>query len=372
MATSILCLTMMSIILCIAAALNKICVVGCGVGGLTLGLALKKMCPSIEVTMVDARADVLQSETGGGLQISVGATILKQLKAYSNLASHGLPLRRIRARNERFDELLSIDLQPAQAANANPAAFTIMRDALISMMYNLTTLDDGNNDKLKPRISITGRLRCSAVVEDSVANKVGLTFEDGSILDNYDLVIGADGVSSTVRSYIDAANDKFSLRRPADRSADRTGLRITYCVTPPTNSIVLKSKPDLNELRKGNRDALHQWFGDGTYALAGSYGGLQGVQHMLAVVYRSSETASLEQNADWEVTRTRALRDDMLRRLQQAGLGDNAELLSLLGASTLPGGRTIDLPVRDSVVPLKSWSSASGRVMLLGDSAHPM
>jgi hypothetical protein len=42
-----------------------------------------------------------------------------------------------------------------------------------------------------------------------------------------------------------------------------------------------------------------QWLGDGCYALAASYGGLEGVQHMLAVVYRDAANAEHGQNANW-------------------------------------------------------------------------
>ena len=64
---------------------------------------------------------------------------------------------------------------------------------------------------------------------------------------------------------------------PSHHYASTIGLRITYAVTPPDDSFTLR--PD-------GKNIFHQWFGNGCYALSASYGGLQGVQHMVALVYR--------------------------------------------------------------------------------------
>ncbi len=39
---------------------------------------------------------------------------------------------------------------------------------------------------------------------------------------------------------------------------------------------------------------------------------------------------------------------------------------------TSQGGSVFDYLIRDSVIPLKKWSSDTGRVVLIGDSAHAM
>ena len=69
----------------------------------------------------------------------------------------------------------------------------------------------------------------------------------------------------------------------------------------------------------------------------------------------------------------------MLRqRLNRAGLGGNPDLESLLTAASADPegqderGRFFELGVKDALLPLKKWSSNSGRVVLVGDSAHAM
>jgi hypothetical protein len=47
------------------------------------------------------------------------------------------------------------------------------------------------------------------------------------------------------------------------------------------------------------RGAFHQWFGDGLYVLTASYGGLQGIQHGLLLVYKDDQDALLGENKLW-------------------------------------------------------------------------
>ena len=104
---------------------------------------------------------------------------------------------------------------------------------------------------------------------------------------------------------------------------------------------------------------------------------------MLAVVYpinSKSSTQSQQQqddptaeygvNANWEMSSNK--KESIKHRLVDAGLCENKEIESILEEASKVGGRFFDIAVRDSVVPLKKWSSASGRVILLGDSAHAM
>jgi hypothetical protein len=118
-------------------------------------------------------------------------------------------------------------------------------------------------------------------------------------------------------------------------------------------------------------NSFHQWFGDGVYALIASYGaGLssasdttlpptKAIQHMLAVVYRSSSSASIDRgssilNADWQVS-PKGSKAYIQKLLIESRLQDIPEITSMLDASFLPGGRSFDLGIRDSVVPLKKW-----------------
>lgn len=338
------------------ALVQKVAIIGCGTGGLTLGLSLTKMCPSVEVTMFDARAAFLDAEVGGGVQISAGAAILKLLQTPRHISQYGLPLQSVLARNENQETLLSFDLPSL-------VAYTIMRNTLVRLLHDSIVNNVAMDKNQSPIVTFKTGKCCADILENQTTQKVAVVFEDGSLEDGFDVVVGADGLGSTVRNVV-LSHKRTGVLYPTNGiAAERTGLRITYCVTPVDNA----TQP---ALRKSNRNALHQWFGDGTYALAGSYGAENGIQHMLAVVYRSRETSPFGVNPKWDPSNGST--DEVLQRLWRAGLGGNAELLSILEASAQQGGRTIDLSVRDSIVPLSTWSSQSGRVILLGDSAHAM
>ena len=96
-----------------------------------------------------------------------------------------------------------------------------------------------------------------------------------------------------------------------------------------------------------------------------------GVQHVIAAVYSDKNDAKLGENGNWrsDVTAKEALE----QRLYQAGFGEDAntaEVFTLL--DSCEGDRVFDIGVRDRLVPLRRWSSSSGRVVLLGDAAHAM
>lgn len=137
-------------------------------------------------------------------------------------------------------------------------------------------------------------------------------------------------------------------------------------------------------MRPDGRGAFHQWFGDSCYALAASYGGNKGIQHMLAVVYRSPSESAYGENPNWITMGGKNVKGNsykeksdinnkkvLVDRLNSAGFAKNVEIQSILTAAE-NGGRFFDLGVYDNTIPLKSWSSNTGRVVLLGDSAHAM
>ena len=217
-------------------------------------------------------------------------------------------------------------------------------------------------------MTVRGGSKCKGLSFSDDGNTVSVLLSDGSVEGGYDMVFGADGINSVVRQHT-SSGDQPMVRTPlADPpSLAYTGVRITYAVTPPD---------DIFSLRPGGQGAFHQWFGDGCYCLAASYGGLAGIQHMLAFVYdenafRGEGDSSRDENARWEQAATsKGAKAVLKQRLQRGGFGDNEELMRL--ADACDGSRCVDLSVADRTIPLQSWSSADGRVVLLGDSAHAM
>ena len=200
--------------------------------------------------------------------------------------------------------------------------------------------------------------------EDSVS----LRCKDGTTCGNFDMVFGADGLRSVAREYVEPeVTSAFSLY---------TGFRITYCVSGVDDNF---------DLRPSSQGTFHQHFGRGCYALGASYGGLQGVQHMVAVVYRDKDDSAFGGNAGWKGATESNLKQATLKRLQFAGLGRYTELMRLIESCNETS--FIDLGVRDKSLlslnePLTlvqsalgskaTFGSDSGRIMLLGDAAHPM
>ena len=89
-------------------------------------------------------------------------------------------------------------------------------------------------------------------------------------------MVAADGISSLARQVV-----------LQDQEAPRyTGLRIQYGVRPAGG------RPP------GCEEEVHQWFGEGVYALTATYGGLEGSFEMLAVVFR--EDAEAAENSNWD------------------------------------------------------------------------
>lgn len=357
------------------AAVDRVAVVGGGVAGLALASALANLKGGSGVTDVviyETRDNVLQSNLGGGVQLSGGAAVMAQLGMLSDLKRVGQKVDRVLARNYRKEQLLDIDVEMSVRLNAldelmvdgETMFFSIMRDALLNMLYNST-----QQNQCKTVTTVRGRSKCVGLVRSDDSSKVGVLLSDGSVDEGYDLVFGADGINSVVREYTSGGDKPLVSLPRADPAAPAfTGIRITYALTGPDDSF---------SLRPGGKGAFHQWFGDGCYCLAASYGGLTGAQHMLAFVYDeaafSEGAVSRDENAQWREAGSSvdgAAKATLKERLLRGGFGDNEELMRLADASD--SSRCIDLSVADRTVPLQSWSATDGRVVLLGDSAHAM
>ena len=99
---------------------------------------------------------------------------------------------------------------------------------------------------------------------------------------------------------------------------------------------------------------------DGCYALTATYGGLRGLQHMLAVVYCDQEDSRYGSNEEWRAGDQKKAAAEFLRsKLNAAGLGQVDELQSLLAAtSDSQDGRFFEIGIRDALLPLRKWYDA--------------
>ena len=87
-------------------------------------------------------------------------------------------------------------------------------------------------------------------------------FSDGSKAGPYDILVGADGVKSAVKEYVDRGKiSKDASKREGSAAAIYSGIRIGYAV---------EDGKSIEERKK--EVALEQTFADGAYILAGTYG----------------------------------------------------------------------------------------------------
>jgi len=348
-------------------SVRKVAVIGGGTGGLAFATALGRMGTGVEECKVfEKRASVKQAALGGGVQLSGGASILYRLGLGDELASTGERLMRVVSRNSNNSGLLRLDIDKLIREragdvlcddNGEALTFSIMRDALQELLHRAAC-----DEKAKTDVKVEINKTCDRIIRQD-NDKLTLIFADGTEDGDWDMVVGADGLNSVVRSHTSSQNKPILPIPALEPGIHYTGIRITFAVTDEDPDFVLRN-PE-------GRGAFHQWFGDGCYALTASYGGLKGVQHMMALVRRDHKDAALQENPEWkEESIVGNLKQLTRSRLEQAGFAGNKELLDLV--DNCNSERFIDIGVKDRSLPLKSWSSLSGRVVLLGDSAHAM
>lgn len=175
---------------------RRVLVVGGGIAGLSALRALAQR--GLAARLVDRASG--PPDAGLGLNLPGNAVIaLRTLGVGDGLAACGTPLRRREYRNARGRLYFAVD----------EAAFWGSRDASVCVRR-------GDLAKLLGRDAATAQLRWNAEVQGvrEVGDEVEVSF-NGSASERYDLVVGADGVHSAVRSSILGQNEP----RPALLSA---------------------------------------------------------------------------------------------------------------------------------------------------------
>lgn len=369
--------------LAVIPSISKVGIVGSGPAGLGLAAALARLDSKVEeVVIFEAREDFLQASLGGGVQLTGGASVLDKLGLGEVLHQRAQPLQRVFARNAREDTLLDLDVATLIQQRAStelcresgqPLCYSIMRDNLQELLFEASQPNsDYKGARMNTKVRVVNGKEVASVKEDEDSDTVTLMMKDGTEEEGFDMVFGADGVRSAVASYVDPVytdlrDDSFF-----------TGFRVTYCVSEVDNDF---------SLRPNSRGAFLQFFGDSCYVLTASYGGVKGVQHMAAVVYRDDRDSTFGGNAAWKSESEGSLKDATLRRVRAAGLFSRYPEIERLLAGCADDS-LIDLGVRgkslmtalqnplgvlQSSVGAKSvWGSTSGRVLLTGDSAHAM
>jgi len=155
----------------------KAIVIGAGVGGLSAGLALRRV--GVEVGLFERRRDVASLEAGTGLTLWPNAMVsLRKLGVGDEIEAGGSALELLEQRTWRWRELRSFDVGGLSRRGAPPTV-NVSRAHLTGTLL-------GRLGETAPR---TGRA-CAGFAQDDDA--VTAAFEDGT-QETGDLLIGADG-----------------------------------------------------------------------------------------------------------------------------------------------------------------------------------
>jgi 2-polyprenyl-6-methoxyphenol hydroxylase-like FAD-dependent oxidoreductase len=163
----------------------RIIVVGAGVGGISVARGLLR--DGHDVTVVERRPDV----TAGGGAVTIwpnGAAVLEQLGV--EMAGAGQPLTTLRIEMSSGLRMSTIDLAAIGDQLGAPVRM-VPRRVLLERL-----LEDFPADHV--------RLNSAVVAARNTTEGVRVEFDDGSC-DTSDLVVGADGLHSTIRSAVGAA-----------------------------------------------------------------------------------------------------------------------------------------------------------------------
>ena len=294
----------------------RVAVVGAGIGGLALAGAL---AANGTPYVVHEQTRVL-SEVGAGVQLSPNAVRpLRRLGLGPVLDEHGVRIEAMEVRGWNGRPVARTPLGAECERMFAAPYLTIHRAHLHEALLSLTGRD---------RLRLGERLRAAEETADGTG--VRLAFDDGTVREA-DVVIGADGIHSTVRETLRTDAPVFS------------GLGI-YRGLVPAEALPAQARERLVRL----------WLGPGGHFVC--YPVASGAYLSYAA------TVPLTTGAPPRESWSRPGDPDALRAVFGGWTGLVADVVAAVDSTHL--WALYDRP------PLRTWST--NRITLLGDAAHPM
>jgi salicylate hydroxylase len=178
-----------------------VAIIGGGIGGLTMALSLSNHVPSLNNITVYEQAPAYR-EIGAGIGIGVNAgRILKRLGVYDRanaISGDRNGIHRSLRRWDNGDEIVTVNAMDNEATNGGVRQLSVHRAELLEVLYE--------------QIRRTGCARLETnkraveVVEQPETGTVLVRFADGSST-VANLVIGCDGIHSSIRAQVAKAVD---------------------------------------------------------------------------------------------------------------------------------------------------------------------
>lgn len=298
--------------------MRRAIVVGAGIGGLTTAIALNQA--GVDVTVYERRREPSALLTGGGFMLWHNAILaLRKLKLDVVVAEAGIEIGIHEFRSDR-DRSLAI-WSVADAAQQYGAPAIVLRRSELNSILMAAAGD-------------AVRLGVRAVGFEQDAGSVTVRFEDGST-DTADVVIGADGLRSSVRT---------ALRNGHDLPPRYSGYTAWQAITPLRGEDLVPSGTFFNLWGRGGLRFLYSRLNpDEVYWDAIVCDHISGA---LDTVHRGKTDVLLEAYRAWpKIVRT------------------------IIESTPEPAILPIEIFDRP---PERLGPWGSGRVVLIGDAAHPM
>ena len=358
---------------------------------LTNSPALEKEYGSEEpfdVTLFDSRSN-LDLTAGAGIQLNGGLAVLGEInpEVQKAVMKAGLPQTGVRSRckpwnpENQFDTLLELSLKDTvEKAGGKIADSLIKHGELLWVAIMRGALQEALLNAL-PHAKQVQFGKDLVSINSSSDRGAECHFADGTKAGPFDLIVGCDGIKSACKEYIETGRiSADASKREGAAAAVYSGIRIRYAI---------KDGSSKEEQEKTAR--LSQYFGNGAYALDGTYGaGPDRPNTKCAFIvflddnyicpFKKKEKAEsktqVRENADWAQdvrSSVDVARETMIRQTKSCGVPDGD-----IGPTIGSADRFFELGVYfHNPFSLAGWSkeipdSEGAYTVLCGDAAHAL